>query len=114
MSESANGLRALQPSTEHKSTATAFAAQNLTVRDTQAISLDTVCSYYLLRVRYNFLSRLTGIRFPTAARMRTKAASDVTCNHDPSLAVPKYEIEDIGNRGCYVEVKETDKAIQER
>ena len=59
----------------------------------------------------SFLSRLTGVSFPTAAKMCTKAATVVTCNRDVTLEKPKYEIEDLDNRGSYREVDCTAEAI---
>ena len=60
----------------------------------------------------SFLSRLTGVSFPTAAKMCTKAATVVTCNRDASLTKPRYEIEDVENRGSYHEINSTAEAIQ--
>ena len=53
----------------------------------------------------SFLSRLTGVRFPTAAKMCTKAAVVVTCNRDTTLPVPKYEIEDWEKPGRYIDTE---------
>ena len=61
----------------------------------------------------SFLSRLTGVSFPTAAKMCTKAATVVTCNRDETLTEPKYEIEDPDRRGSYSAVKCTAKAISD-
>ena len=61
----------------------------------------------------SFLSRLTGISFPTAAKMCTKAATVVTCNRDSTLKEPRYEIEDCERRGSYVKVDSTAEAIKE-
>jgi GTPase SAR1 family protein len=63
----------------------------------------------------SFLSRLTGVSFPTAAKMCTKAAVVVTCNRDDTLAPlqTKYEIEDVDCSGSYVEVKSTAEAIKD-
>ena len=59
----------------------------------------------------SFLSRLTGVSFPTAAKMCTKAATVVTCNFDKSAVNPTYEIEECDHPGSYTEVQSTAEAI---
>lgn len=61
----------------------------------------------------SFLSRLTGVSFPTAAKMCTKAATVVTCNRDETLTESRYEIEDPDRRGSYSEVTCTATAISD-
>jgi GTPase SAR1 family protein len=61
----------------------------------------------------SFLSRLTGVSFPTAAKMCTKAATVVTCKRDGTLSSPHYEIEDCDKPGTYKVVKCTAAAITE-
>jgi GTPase SAR1 family protein len=59
----------------------------------------------------SFLSRLTGVNFPFAAKMCTKAAVVVTCTRDAEQFHTKYEIEDLEHPGSYVETKSTAEAI---
>jgi GTPase SAR1 family protein len=61
----------------------------------------------------SFLSRLTGVSFPTAAKMCTKAATVVTCKRDEALSLPHYEIECCDKPGTYKVVKCTAAAITE-
>ena len=59
----------------------------------------------------SFLSRLTGVAFPTAAKMCTKAATVVTCTYDKYAEKPLYEIEDCDSPGSYHVVESTAEAI---
>ncbi|CAB9504208.1 Interferon-induced GTP-binding protein [Seminavis robusta] len=85
-----------------------------TITTTDEISLPQICVIGdQSSGKSSFLSRLTGVRFPTAAKMCTKAAVVVTCNRDTSLPVPRYEIEDWENPGHYVETESTAEAIDD-
>ena len=85
-----------------------------TIKATDEINLPQICVIGdQSSGKSSFLSRLTGVRFPTAGKMCTKAAVVVTCSRDPSLTKPKYEIEDWMNPGKYNEISSTEKAIQD-
>lgn len=84
-----------------------------TIKATDEVSLPQICVIGdQSSGKSSFLSRLTGVTFPTASKMCTKAAVVVTCNRDESLTKPRYEIEDWKHPGVYSEIESTGEAIQ--
>lgn len=84
-----------------------------TVKSSDKISLPQICVIGdQSSGKSSFLSRLTGVRFPTAAKMCTKAAVVVTCNRDTALTQPRYEIEDWRRPGVYEHIASTEEAIR--
>ena len=86
-----------------------------TIKATDEVNLPQICVIGdQSSGKSSFLSRLTGVEFPTASKMCTRAATVVTCNYDASLVKPRFEIEDPKCQGKYVEIASTAEAITER